>query len=100
MIDAHLLESLHRLCEYAQAAGAPAAWITQTADRISDALLMLNRTDPRRRRSLAKAAQMANALMAMRQAGYTHGAAVAALCKRHRLGKSQVYNLLKMFPGT
>jgi hypothetical protein len=100
MIDPHLLASLHRLCEYAQRAGAPAAWIEQTADRICNALLILDRTDPRRQKSLAKAAQMAIALKAMRQAGYTHGAAVAVLGKRHRLGKSQVYALLKLFPGT
>jgi hypothetical protein len=43
---------------------------------------------------------MAISLKAMRQAGHTHGAAVAALCERHGLGKSQVYALLRMFPGT
>jgi hypothetical protein len=100
VIDPHLLGSLRQLCEYAQRAGAPAAWIVQTADRICSALMILDRLDPRRARSLTKAAQMAITLKAMRKAGLTHGEAVAALGKRYRLGKSQVYDLLKLFPGT
>jgi len=100
MIDPHLLADLRRLYEYAQRAGAPAVWLAQTADRISDALLILDRTDPRHRRTLANAAQMATTLKAMRQAGHSHGDAVAALRKRYQLGKSQVYALLKLFPGT
>jgi hypothetical protein len=100
VIDPDLIQQLRQLCDYAQRAGAPRAWLIQTADNIVGALLLLQREDPRRRTSRLRAARMAITLKAMRQAGYTHGAAVAALCERYRLGKSQVYSLLRMFPGT
>jgi hypothetical protein len=100
VIDPDLIVRLRLLCEYAQRAGAPPAWLVQSADSIASALMILQHTDPRRRRSLAKAAVMASALKLMRERGFTHGAAVAALCERHRLRRSQVYALLKMYPGT
>jgi hypothetical protein len=100
LIDPDLIARFRQLCVYAQQAGAPDAWVVQTADSIVGALLLLQREDPRRRQSRLKAASMAHARQAMRRRGFTHGAAVAALCERHRLGKSQVYSLLRMFPGT
>jgi Mor family transcriptional regulator len=98
MTSPALIDRLNTLCAIAERAGTDAAWLRETVDGI--AALILERCDPRRRRSLAKAAQMANALKAMREQGFTHGAAVAALSERYRLCKSQVYALLKMFPGT
>jgi hypothetical protein len=96
-----LVDRLRQLCLLAQQSAAPELWIQETADAIVDALLSLetferDSVDPRRRRSTAQARQMANAVTAMRQAGFTHGAAVGALRERTGLSRSRVYALLKM----
>jgi hypothetical protein len=93
--NAPLVDRLRILCDYAQRAGADRAWLAATADALV-ALILDQRTDPRRRRSRAQAAYMANVVTAMRQAGHTHGQAVTALCRRHGLRRSWVYELLKL----
>jgi hypothetical protein len=92
---APLADRLRILCEYAQRAGADSAWLAATADDLV-ALILEQRLDPRRRRSRVQAAQMANAVRSMRQAGHTNGEAVGALCRRYGLRRSWVYELLEM----
>jgi hypothetical protein len=93
--DAPLVDRLRILCDYAQAAGADRAWLATVADDLV-ALVLAQTTDPRRRRSRARAAQMANVVRSMCQAGHTNGQAVEALCRRHGLRRSWVYELLQM----
>ena len=99
-----LLSRLRFLLAIAQSA-APDAWIQESADQIVSAMLDLQKfqrdaIDPRRRVSLAQAAQMAHSFKAMRQAGHTGADAVRALRERHGLGRSRVYELLALCPVT
>jgi hypothetical protein len=91
-----LIDRLRLLCEYAQRAGADATWLASIADDLMLLIVNQRQADPRRRRSHAQAAQMAITVQAMRRAGHTHGEAVAALCRRHGIGRSWAYELLHM----
>ena len=95
MIDPDLFSRLSQLCEYAQRAGADSTWVNETADSIVQVLLA-QRFDARHRRSRAQAAHMAITVRLMQRAGHSHGQAVAALCQRHALHRSRVYELLKL----
>jgi hypothetical protein len=90
-----LIDRLRLLCEYAQRAGADATWLADTVDVLVEAILA-QRLDPRRRRTLAVARSMAITVEAMQRAGHTHGAAVAALRRRHGKSRSRVYALLAL----
>jgi hypothetical protein len=92
---APLLDSLRELCSIALRAGADSEWVRETAEGIVNVLLA-QRYDPRRRRSRAQAAHMAITVRMMERAGHTHGQAVEALCRRHGLRRSWVYELLKL----
>jgi hypothetical protein len=93
--DAPLIERLRALCALAEQSGCDRAWLARVADDLF-ALIHDQRQDPRRRRSHVQAAQMANAVRSMRQAGHTNGQAVAALCRRHGIRRSWAYELLQM----
>jgi hypothetical protein len=94
--DVPLINSLRKLCALAeQAAGCDSIWLASVADDLV-ALVLAQRLDPRRRRSLAVARHMAITVEAMQRAGHTNGEAVGALCRRHGLGRSRIYELLKL----
>jgi hypothetical protein len=93
--DAPLIDRLRTLCTLAEQSGCDRAWLANVADDLV-ALILDQRQDPRRRRSHVQAAQMANVVRSMRQAGHTNGQAVEALCRRHGLRRSWVYELLQM----
>jgi hypothetical protein len=93
--NAPLVARLRTLLSIAEQAGCDRVWLHDTADALVEVVLA-QRIDPRRRRSLAKATTLAIALRSMQRAGFTHGGAVGALGTRHGLSRSRVYELLKL----
>jgi hypothetical protein len=93
--DAPLIDRLRTLCALAEQSGCDSIWLASVADDLV-ALVLAQRLDPRRRRSLAVARHMAITLEAMQRAGFTHGRAVSALRQRHGLSRSRVYALLQL----